>query len=215
KKAVQIVNEIANTYLQQNVEQKSAESQKTLEFLEKQLPALKEQLETATSALNVYRIRKGSINLDLETQNILTGTVELNTQITLLQQKRDELRQKFTESHPNIIAIDKQISRLQAQINNVDKKIEGLPETQQIILRLSRDVEVNAELYTTLLNHAQTIRVAKAGTVGNVRIIDYAMPPDLPVKPRKILIMGIALMTGLILGIIIAFIRKTLSHGVQ
>ncbi len=215
KKAVQIVNEIANTYLQQNVEQKSAESQKTLEFLEKQLPALKEQLETATSALNDYRIRKGSINLDLETQNILTGTVELNTQITLLQQKRDELRQKFTESHPNIIAIDKQISRLQAQINNVDKKIEGLPETQQIILRLSRDVEVNAELYTTLLNHAQTIRVAKAGTVGNVRIIDYAMPPDLPVKPRKILIMGIALMTGLILGIIIAFIRKTLSHGVQ
>ncbi|MGZ7242385.1 hypothetical protein ACXWPN_09750, partial [Streptococcus pyogenes] len=83
-------------------------------------------------------IRKGSINLDLETQNILTSTVELNTQITLLQQKRDELRQKFTESHPSIIAIDKQISRLQAQINAFDRKISILPETQQIILRLSR-----------------------------------------------------------------------------
>jgi len=215
KEAVRIVNEIANTYLQQNVEQKSAESQKTLEFLEKQLPSLKEQLETATSALNDYRIRKGSINLDLETQNILTGTVELNTQVTLLQQKRDELRQKFTESHPNVIAIDKQISRLQAQINAFDKKIGGLPETQQIILRLSRDVEVNAELYTTLLNHAQTIRVAKAGTVGNVRIIDYAMLPDLPIKPRKILIMGVALMAGLMIGIIITFIRKSLSYGIK
>lgn len=215
KEAVRIVNEIANTYLQQNVEQKSAESQKTLEFLEKQLPALKEQLETATSALNDYRIRKGSINLDLETQNILTGTVELNTQVTLLQQKRDELRQKFTESHPNVIAIDKQISRLQAQINAFDKKIGGLPETQQIILRLSRDVEVNAELYTTLLNHAQTIRVAKAGTVGNVRIIDYAMLPDLPIKPRKVLIMGVALMAGLMMGIIITFIRKSLSYGIK
>lgn len=215
KEAVRIVNEIANTYLQQNVEQKSAESQKTLVFLEKQLPALKEQLETATSALNDYRIRKGSINLDLETQNILTGTVELNTQVTLLQQKRDELRQKFTESHPNVIAIDKQISRLQAQINAFDRKIGGLPETQQIILRLSRDVEVNAELYTTLLNHAQTIRIAKAGTVGNARIIDYAMLPDLPVKPKKILIMGAALIAGLMMGIVITFIRKSLSYGIK
>jgi tyrosine-protein kinase Etk/Wzc len=215
KKAVQIVNEIANIYLQQSVEQKSAESQKTLEFLEKQLPELKEQLETTTNTLNSYRIRKGSINLDLETQNILTSIVDLNTQVTLLQQKRDELRQKFTESHPMIISIDKQISRLQAQINAFDKKISILPETQQIILRLSRDVEVNAELYTTLLNHAQTIRVAKAGTVGNVRIVDYAMPPDLPVKPRKTLITGIALMAGLMLGIVAAFVRRALSRSVE
>ncbi|SFU57827.1 tyrosine-protein kinase Etk/Wzc [Nitrosomonas eutropha] len=213
--AVRIVNEIANTYLQQNVEQKSTESQKTLEFLEKQLPTLKEQLETATSALNDYRIRKGSINLDLETQNILTGTVELNTQITLLQQKRDELRQKFTESHPSIIAIDKQISRLQAQINAFDRKIGILPETQQIILRLSRDVDVNAGLYTTLLNHAQTIRVAKAGAVGNVRIVDYAMLPDQPIKPKKTMIMGIALMAGLMLGTVTAFARRSLSCGVK
>jgi len=215
KQAVQIVNEIANIYLQQSVEQKSAESQKTLEFLEKQLPALKEQLETATNTLNSYRIRKGSINLDLETQNILTSIVELNTQTTLLQQKRDELRQKFTESHPTIIAIDKQISRLQAQISAFDKKISILPETQQIILRLSRDVEVNAELYTTLLNHAQTIRVAKAGTVGNVRIVDYAMLPDLPVKPKKILIAGIAFIAGLMLGVVTAFARRSLNRSVE
>jgi len=215
EEAVRIINEIANIYLQQNVEQKSAESQKTLEFLEKQLPTLKEQLETATNVLNNYRIRKGSINLDLETQNILTSTVELSTQVTLLQQKRDELRQKFTESHPSIVAIDKQISRLQAQINALDKKIGVLPETQQIILRLSRDVEVNNELYTTLLNHAQTIRVAKAGTVGNVRIVDYAIPPELPVKPKKILVMAIALMAGLLLGVIAAFARRTLNRGIK
>lgn len=76
-------------------------------------------------------------------------------------------------------------------------------------------MEVNAELYTTLLNHAQTIRVAKAGTVGNVRIIDYAMLPDLPIKPRKVLIMGVALMAGLMMGIIITFIRKSLSYGIK
>lgn len=213
--AVRILNEIANIYVQQNVDQKSAESQKTLEFLEKQLPILKDQLEATTSALNDYRTRQGSIDLNLETQNILKSAVELKTQITILQQKRDELRQRYTESHPTIISIDKQIARLQAQITAHEKKIEILPETQQVILRLSRDVQVSTELYTTLLNNAQTIRVAKAGTIGNVRIIDYAILPDEPIKPKKLLIIGVALVLGLILGVVTAFVRRLLNRGVE
>jgi len=213
--ALQTLNEIANIYVRQNVEQKSAEAQKTLEFLDKQLPQLKEQLEAATTALNDYRTRHGSIDLDLETQGVLKGVVEIQTQITLLQQKRDELRQKFTESHPSVVSIDKQIARLQGQMNSNDKKIEVLPETQQVILRLARDVKVNTELYTALLNNTQTLRVSKAGTVGNVRIIDYAVLPDEPIKPKKVLIVAVSFILGLILGVAIAFIRKSLNRGVE
>ncbi len=212
--ALQTLNEIANIYVRQNVEQKSAEAQKTLEFLEKQLPQLKQQLEAATTALNDYRTRHGSIDLELETQGVLKGVVEIQTQITLLQQKRDELRQKFTESHPSVVAVDKQIARLQGQMSSNDDKIEVLPETQQVILRLARDVQVNTELYTTLLNNAQTLRVSKAGTVGNVRIIDYAVLPAEPIKPKKALIVAVSLVLGLILGIALAFIRKSLHRGV-
>ncbi len=213
--AVSIWNEIANLYVQQNVDDKSAESQKTLEFLEKQLPILKKQMDAATTAMNDYRVRQGSVDLNLETQNILRGAVELRTQITLLQQKRDELRQKYTASHPIVVSMDKQIARLQEQIASLDKKIGMLPETQQIILRLSSDANVNAELYAALLNNAQTLRVAKAGTVGNVRIVDHAILPGAPIKPRKILIIVIALFSGLMLGIGVVFIRRLLNQGVE
>jgi len=213
--AMQMVNEIANIYVKQNVEKKSAEAQKTLEFLEKQLPDLKKQLETATTILNDYRTQHGSIDLEIETQGVLAGVVELTTQITLLQEKRDELRQRFTESHPSVQAIDKQITRLQSQMASHDKKIQALPETQQVILRLSRDVQVDTELYTTLLNNAQTYRVAKAGTVGDVRIIDYAVLPTEPIKPKKPLIVAVAFILGLILGIAMAFIRKSLHRGIE
>jgi tyrosine-protein kinase Etk/Wzc len=213
--ATTIVNEVANIYMQQNVDQKSAESQKTLEFLDKQLPILKEQMDAASATLNEYRIRQGSIDLSLETQNILKEAVDIKTQITILQQKRDELRQRYTELHPSIISTDKQIARLHGQMTSHDKNIEILPETQQVILRLSRDVEVSTELYSTLLNSAQTLRLAKAGTVGNVRIIDYAVLPDGPIKPRKTLIIGIAFIVGLILGLVAVFIRKSLALGVE
>ena len=213
--AVAILNEIANIYVRQNVEQKSAESQKTLEFLEKQLPILKEQLDTTSDTLNDYRNRKGSVDLDIETQNILAGIVETKTQITLLEQKRDELRQRYTESHPNVIAIDRQIARLQEQMLSLDNMIKVLPETQQVILGLSGDVQVSAGLYTTLLNNAQTLRVTRAGTVGDVRIIDYAVLPDQPIKPRKLLIIVITFVLGLFLGIVIVFIRKALHRGIE
>jgi len=213
--AARTLNEVANIYVKQNVEQKSEEAQNTLEFLDKQLPAIKEQLEAATTALNDFRSTKGSINLELEAQNVLTGVVAIKTQLTLLQQKRDELRGKFTESHPAVIAIDKQIARLQAQMNENDKKIEVLPETQKVILRLTRDVEVSNELYTTLLNNAQTLKVAKAGTVGDVRIIDKAVPPAEPIKPKKPLIIVVSLILGLIAGVGWVFIRKALRRGVE
>ena len=213
--SVQTLNEVAHIYVRQNVEQKSKEAQSTLEFLDKQLPAIKDQLESATNALNDFRTNKGSIDLDIETQQVLGSVVELQTQITLMQQKRDELRGKFTEFHPSIIAIDKQIARLRAQMSSNDKKIEILPETQQIILRLSRDVKVSTELYTTLLNNAQTLKVAKAGTVGNVRIIDEAVLPTDPIKPKKPLIVAVSLILGLIAGVILAFIRKTMHRGVE
>lgn len=213
--AVQIINEIANIYLQQNVQYKSAESQKTLEFLDKQLPILKGQMESSIAALNRYKNQKGSVNLDIETQNTLTGVVEIKTQITLMQQKRDELRQKFTESHPNVIAVDKQIARLQGQMQSHTQMIKSLPKTQQIILELSGDVNVSTNLYTTLLNNAQTLRIAKAGTVGDVKIIDYAVLPDKAIRPNKLLIIGVASVLGIFLGIVAVFVRKSLLRGIE
>jgi tyrosine-protein kinase Etk/Wzc len=213
--AAQTLNEVAKIYVKQNIEQKSKESQSTLEFLDKQLPLIKDQLEAATSALNDFRGHKGSINLDIETEAVLAGVVDVNTQLTVLQQKRDELRGRFTESHPVIIATDKQITRLKEQLKAINKKIELLPETQRVIVRLSSDVQVSTELYTTMLNNAQTLRVAKSGTIGNVRIIDEAVLSLKPIKPKKSLIVMVSFILGLMLGIAWVFIRKALHTGIE
>ena len=214
-RAMQTLNEVANIYVRMDVEKKSAEAQKTLEFLEKQLPIIKSQLELATDELNEYRLKKGSVNLDFETQSILNGIVEKNTQVTLLEQKRDELRGSFTAVHPAVISIDKQINRLKNQIRQYNKKVTQLPETQQIILGLSRDANVNAELYSTMLNNMQTIKVAKSGTVGDVRVIDFAVMPGSPIKPKKSLIVAVATILGFILAIALVFIRKAMHHGIE
>lgn len=214
-RAMGVLNEIAKIYVQQNVEHKSAETQQTLEFLNRQLPLVKNQMEIATTALNDYRNRKGSVDLDAETGHILKDLVDVRTKTTLLQQNRDELRQRYTESHPSVVSVDKQIARLKEQMRAHENKIKTLPETQQVIVGLSGDVEVSKSLYNTLLDNVQKLKVAKAGTVGDVRIIDYALLPENAIRPRKMLIISVAFVFGIFLGIAVVSIRKMLNRGIE
>jgi tyrosine-protein kinase Etk/Wzc len=209
------VNELANVYVRQNVERKSAEAQQTLEFLDEQLPIVRQNMEAAELALNSYRLEKGSIDLPLETQTILQTVVSIEAQLNELRQEREKVILAFTDAHPTVIALDRQIERLNGELAQLNDQVRDLPSTQQEVLRLIRDVEVNTALYTSLLDTAQELRVVKAGTIGNVRVIDYAVKPTYPVKPSKSRIMLVALLLGVVIGVAVAFARKALKAGVD
>jgi len=215
QKITTILNEIANIYLRQSVERKSAEAEKTLVFLNKQLPILKEKVENAEAELNRYRLEKGSVDLTLETKTTLEKIVSVDALLTQLRRDREELIRQFTPQHPRIAAIDAQIADLNNELKKVDSKVKGLPGTQQEVLRLTRDLEVSSALYTSLMNSAQELKIVKAGAVGNVRIVDYAVIPIKPIKPNKEVIVSLSLMLGVLLGVVAALIRKSLRGVVR
>ena len=101
------------------------------------------------------------------------------------------------------------------ELSRLQGTIQGLPQTQQELLSLNRDVKVNTTLYTNLLNSYQELQVAKAGTIGNARIVDYALLPLGAISPNKPKIMLVALMAGLVLGIGLVFLRNALARGVS
>lgn len=210
-----ILDQIMNVYVRQNVERRSAEAESTLQFLENQLPALKEQLDAAEAAYNSYRLEEGSVDLTSETQSVLASVVRVDNELVDLQQEREELRQRFKPEHPRLRALDGKIARLQRNRNKLDVDVADLPGTQQKILRLKRDVEVNTRLYTELLNTAQQLRVAKAGTVGNVRIIDKAAVSSEPVAPKKARILGIAFVLGFLVSLAMIWLIRSLRITVE
>jgi len=215
KNITEILNEIANIYLRQSVERKSAEAEKTLVFLNKQLPILKEKVENAEAELNRYRLEKGSVDLTIETKTTLEKIVSVDALLTQLRRDREELIRQFTPEHPRIAAIDAQIADLNNELKKVDSKVKGLPGTQQEILRLTRNLEVSSALYTSLMNSAQELKIVKAGAVGNVRIVDYAAIPDEPVKPNKGLVVAIMLVLGGLLGVAVPLVRRSLRSAVE
>lgn len=214
--ATSVLDEVSRLYVRQNVERKSAEAQQSLEFLTDQLPQVRRDLETAENALNAYQASAGSVDISIETQSILNQVVEIETAISELTLKREELQRRFTRDHPSYQALMSQMGQLESRRNQMLKEVGGLPATQQELLRLTRDVQVSTEIYTQMLNKSQELDVMRAGTVGNVRIIDdAAVDTSAPVKPKKALIVVLATLLGGMLGVAIALLRHALNRGIE
>ena len=214
--AMAVLDEVSRLYVRQNVERKSAEAQQSLEFLTDQLPKVRRDLEQAENALNAYQASAGSVDITIETESILKQVVEIEAAISELTLKREELQRRFTRDHPSYQALVSQMGQLESRRDRMLSEVGGLPETQQELLRLTRDVQVSTEIYTQMLNKSQELDVMRAGTVGNVRIIDEAaVDTSRPVKPKKAMIVVLATLLGGMLGVAIALLRHALNRGVE
>lgn len=214
-RATQILNEIATTYLRQNVEQRNAEAQKTLEFLEKQLPDIKAQMDSSLLKFNTYRNKVGSVDIGAETQIILEKRNKLQQSLLDLQQKKQSAIRLFQPEHPTIKTLEEQENNLKRELAYNTAATKRLPNTQQEVLKLTNEVDMSKHLYTTMLNNIQQLKLVSAGEVGSVRIIDFAEQVTRPIKPRKILIVCIALFLGILLGALIVSIKSKLNNGVR
>ena len=214
--AISILDEVSRLYVRQNVERNSAEAAQSLEFLREQLPQVRKELERYEQALNEYQTSTKSVDITIETQAILDQIVELDTLISEQNLKRAEMERRFTRQHPSYQALLDQMEQLKRQKAELTSKVESLPATQQELLRLTRDVAVTTEVYTTMLNSTQELDVLRAGTVGNVRVIDTAdVNVEEPVKPKKALIAIIATLLGGFIGVALVLVRKALNRGIE
>ena len=214
-RATKVLNEIATSYLRQNVEQRNAEAQKTLEFLEKQLPDVKAKLDSSLLKFNTYRNKVGSVDIGAETQLILEKRNKLQQSLLELQQKKQSAVRLFQPEHPTVKTLEDQENNLKRELANNYAATKRLPNTQQEVLKLTNEVDMSKHMYTTMLNNIQQLKLVSAGEVGSVRIIDFAEKVTKPIKPKKSLIVCIALFLGLFLGAAIVSIRSKFSNGVR
>ena len=214
--AKEILNQIAEIYVRQNVERNSAEAQKSLDFLKVQLPEVKKQLEEAEQKFNDYQIRQKSVDISLETQGVLEQIVELETKLQELELRRLEMSRRFKREHPLYQGVVEQIELVKEQKDALTTRVTDLPETQQELLRYTRDVQVSSEIYTMLLGKVQELDIVRAGTVGNVRIVDHAAVDLLhPVAPRKSLLVVLITLLGFGLACAYVLIVRAIYRGLE
>ncbi|EHU3229538.1 MULTISPECIES: polysaccharide biosynthesis tyrosine autokinase [Acinetobacter] len=210
-----VLNAILATYSAQNIERRSAESAQTLKFLDEQLPDLKKQLDDAERQFNKFRQQYNTVDVTKESELYLTQSITLETKKAELEQKQAEMAAKYTAEHPAMREINGQLAAINKQIGELNSTLKQLPDVQRQYLQLYREVEVKTQLYTALLNSYQQLRIAKAGEIGNVRIVDTAIEPVQPIKPKKLLVLILSVFVGGFLGTLIALLRNMLRTGIK
>ncbi len=211
----EILNHISQTYFLQNVERNSAEAEKSLTFLKGHLPDIKNSLTTAEDTLNRFRQDNESIDLGLEAKSTLDVMVKLEAQLNELTFKESEISQRFTKDHPAYRSLLDKRETLLKERERLNQQVQKLPKTQREVLRMTRDVEVNQQIYIQLLNKVQELSIIKAGTVGNVRILDEAQSYAKPVKPKKPLIVVLATLLGGMLSVALVLVKAAFHRGVE
>lgn len=210
-----VLNSILVAYSHQNIERRSAETAQTLKFLEEQLPELKQQLDVAEREFNKFRQQYNTVDVTKESELYLTQSIQLETSKAELEQKLAEASAKYTNEHPVMEQMNAQLGAINKKIAELNGTLKQLPDLQRRYLQLYREVEVKQQLYTALLNSYQQLRIAKAGEIGNVRVVDTAVLPIEPIKPKKLQILILAIFLGGFLGTLLALLRNMMHSGIK
>lgn len=206
---------ISNNYLAQNIAREAAQDSKSLAFLERQLPLVRNELDNAENKLSNYRKQSDSVDLDLQARSALEQIVNVDNQLNQLTFREAEVSQLFTKDHPTYIALLQKRKTLEQEKEKLNKQVSAMPATQQEVIRLSRDVESGRAVYMQLLNRQQELTIAKNSAIGNVRIIDDAVTAPQPVKPKKIIIVLIGTVLGLFISIATVLLNVFLRRGIE
>lgn len=125
-----------------------------------------------------------------------------------------ELRREMLTETISLSSLQASRDVLEAELGNLEARLAEVPEKELVLQRLQEDREFKREILLQFATSFQEAQVAEQSELGYVRIIDEAVVPENPVRPRKALNLAMGGMLGLILGLALAIGRSTLDKRI-
>ncbi|MBN3725372.1 polysaccharide biosynthesis tyrosine autokinase [Burkholderia sp. Ac-20379] len=209
-----VANSIAQGYVAATIARSRANDSQTLEFINRELPRLRDELHQAEASLMGYQASVGSLQPTAEAQSYLQGGIDIERQIATLELQRTQMMQNFTPDSPPMQSINRQIAQLNAAKAQFNARFVRMPASERTNADLSRNAKVAESIYIAMVNKAEELTVRRASTTGDVHIVDDAVRPVDPVSPNAPIILLASLGLGLMLGALLVFLRHRYLTGV-
>ncbi len=114
-----------------------------------------------------------------------------------------------------IKASSAKISALQDVVNGYSSKLDNLPVKVLELARLERRRKIDEQTYIMMVQKLEETKIQEAAQAKNVRIIDEAIEPLYPVKPKKKLNVLLGALIGLGLGVGVTFLMEYFDNTVK
>lgn len=169
-----------------------AENHPKMEEIVKRIGDIKKKLIAETSKL---------VSTELVPSDPLTYSKDLVDKILSIEIEMQSLWAKTS-------ALGKIVDKYSGELNS-------LPEKSLQLARLERTTKVGENIFLMLKEKYEEAKIKEAGQIGNVRIIDGALPPEFPIKPKKKMNVALGGLLGIILGIGTALLWERLDTSIR
>jgi uncharacterized protein involved in exopolysaccharide biosynthesis len=195
-------------------------------FVVDRLKTVSKELDEAEDALKDFQIKNKFIAIDSQTKGGIDTGAGMRGQLIAAELELERIRMFATESHPQVIQMNKFIVELKRQMSrsqygqpmtlppedrNSGKMREEFfvptvrqPELYFQMVRLYRTLKVQEAVYTLLTQQLESLKLSEASDMPQVQFLDQAKPPGGHSGPRPLWNMTAAGVASLILGVFLA-----------
>ena len=149
-------------------------------------------------------------NLKRELKEKITQTVRVNT----LQDPfsyRSKLIEKLANVESEYEIVSSRLIGLRETVDYYSRELDKLPDQELELSKLTRDKLFNEKIYTLITEKYEDAKIAEVSQLGNVRILETAGVPRIPIKPKKMMNYLIGVILGLGLGVGASFLAHSMD----
>ena len=132
----------------------------------------------------------------------------IGSETTSLNPIYQDIRSRLVSGQATIVRLDAKLEALENTRSIAQAELESMPKMEIDIARLVRNQRVSEEIYVMLRSKYEEMRISESMTVSDIYVIDEAIIPDKPIKPRKLLNTAIAGILGLFLAVGYVFVLE-------
>lgn len=206
-----LLNAIIYKYRDVKLGADSNQSFEKLKFVEESLPGAKREMEAAEAALATYRRQRQAVNPELANDLVLREISRLESNLNDLLFDKDELEKRYTDIHPSLRKLNKEIEALQRRINQQRGRLVNAPDVDRDLGQLELRADTARRIFSDLDERVQTLRNQLGGNKGSVRIWDEALIPKKPISPNPLLALVAATLATLFAYLVYLTLRSALS----
>ncbi len=171
----------------------------------------------------IQQLRKEYVNLQNELSEISKDYTPKHPKIIGLKSKMESMENKLRDEVKKVaIGIRSEFEVARAKEASLKETLEAQKKEAQALSQrsinlgiLNREVENNRRIYTILLNRAKETSISEGLNTGNIRVVDRAVTPLKPIKPRKGLSLALAVVVGLLGGVGLALFFDYLDDSIK
>ena len=141
---------------------------------------------------------------------------QLKEGIKLLKKMlEEEINKSIVTLETNIRALKAKEEALNNAIKDYREDAQNFSEKQSEYNLLQQEVKTNEEIYLLLTKKLTEADISKGLEENNVRIIDKARVPVVPVRPKKAMNLLFSLIVGLVLGVGLSYVREYMDITIR